>query len=94
MAKAFDQWNIFKKWLDAKQAAGGLFFHEREIWWCSLGMNVGVEIDGKNFRFERPVLIVRRFNNHMLWIAPLYLLSNSWMYKNGPGCEQLGPRRP
>lgn len=47
------------------------YFREREIWWCSLGANVGHEQDGKNQEFERPVLIVKKFNPHMLWILPL-----------------------
>lgn len=47
------------------------YFHEREIWWASLGANVGYEQDGKNKKFERPVLIVKKFNSHLLWVLPL-----------------------
>lgn len=47
------------------------YFREREIWWCSLGANIGHEQDGKNQDFERPVLILKKFNLHMLWILPL-----------------------
>ena len=45
MAKDFDRWNKKKKALDAK--AEPLYFHEGEIWWVHLGVNVGYEIDGK-----------------------------------------------
>ncbi len=45
--------------------------HEREIWWVSLGLNVGVETDGKHDDFERPVLVIKRFNREMLWILPV-----------------------
>ena len=31
---------------------------EREIWWCSIGLNVGTEIYGKGEDFARPVLII------------------------------------
>jgi len=41
------------------------------VWWCSLGINIGVESDGKNDNFERPVLIVKKFNADMIWIVPL-----------------------
>ncbi|MEI6397020.1 MAG: type II toxin-antitoxin system PemK/MazF family toxin [Candidatus Taylorbacteria bacterium] len=41
------------------------------MWWCSLGINIGVESDGKNDNFERPVLIVKKFNADMIWIVPL-----------------------
>lgn len=26
-------------------------FHQREVWWCSLGANIGFEEDGKNSQF-------------------------------------------
>jgi mRNA interferase MazF len=37
-------------------------YHEREIWWCSLGKNIGNEQDGKNNNFERPVLVLKKWN--------------------------------
>ncbi|HEX8993883.1 MAG TPA: type II toxin-antitoxin system PemK/MazF family toxin, partial [Candidatus Paceibacterota bacterium] len=42
-----------------------------DIWWCHLGINIGSEQDGKNDRFERPVLIIRVFNRTTARIAPL-----------------------
>lgn len=39
-----------------------IFPKRREIWWASIGQNIGVEVNGKNKQFERPVLIVRVFN--------------------------------
>lgn len=47
------------------------FFHEREIWWCSLGMNVGFEQDGGGKDFLRPIIIFRKFNNEIFWAIPL-----------------------
>ena len=41
----------------------GVFPKKREIWWASVGQNIGVEVNGKNSRFERPVLIVKVFNS-------------------------------
>jgi mRNA interferase MazF len=46
-------------------------YHEREIWWCSLGENIGTEQDGKNDLFERPVLVLRKFNKEMFWALPM-----------------------
>lgn len=46
-------------------------FHQREIWWCSLGANIGFEEDGKNEQFERPVLVVRKFNKELFLGVPL-----------------------
>jgi mRNA interferase MazF len=71
MTKDFDAWNEVKKTVDRKIIGRDLYFHEREVWWCSLGLNVGVEYDGKNADFERPVLVVKKFNANMVWILPL-----------------------
>ena len=67
--KNFDKWNELKKKLHVWEEK--VLFHEREIWWCSLGVNVGFEENGKNEMFERPVLILRKFNKYILWILPL-----------------------
>lgn len=69
--KQFDFWNRKKKGLDHKIMTDSFYYHEREVWWCSVGVNVGVEIDGKNNDFERPVLVVKKFNTHMFWGIPL-----------------------
>ena len=71
MEKNYDLWNVEKKILDKKTVNKDLYFHAREIWWCSAGLNIGVEIDGKNDNFERPMLIVKKFNSDMVWVVPL-----------------------
>lgn len=70
-AKPFDHWNIVKKRIEARVADQSLYFYEREVWWCSIGVNIGVETDGKNEHFERPVLIIKKFNGLMMWVVPL-----------------------
>ncbi len=67
--KDFDRWNELKKDLHIRDEK--ILFHEREVWWCALGVNIGFEEDGKNENFERPVLIVRKFNQYVLWVLPL-----------------------
>jgi len=47
------------------------YFKERDIWWSSLGANVGFEQNGKNENFERPVLVLKKFNKDMLWALPI-----------------------
>lgn len=69
MPKAFDPWNEKKKEVDAKSPSP--FFHEREIWFCHLGANVGFEQDGKGELFGRPVIVFRKFNNQVFWGVPL-----------------------
>ncbi len=48
-----------------------LWFKEREIWYASLGENIGFEEDGKGTRFTRPVLVLRKFNQKICLIVPL-----------------------
>ncbi len=48
----------------------GLYFYEREVWWASLGENIGSEENGKNYNFERPVIIVKKFSKDVLFIIP------------------------
>jgi mRNA interferase MazF len=69
MEKEYDNWNKLKKDLSTKKSK--IFFHEREVWYCSLGKNIGYEEDGKNELFERPVLIIRKFNNEIFLAIPL-----------------------
>ena len=71
MKKDFDKWNNKKKIIDQKEISNQMFFNEREIWWGSLGVNIGYEQDGKNDDFERPLLIIKKFNRSIVWIAPL-----------------------
>jgi mRNA interferase MazF len=47
------------------------YFHEREIWWASLGANIGFEQDGKHDKFERPILILKKFGGRTLWALPI-----------------------
>lgn len=48
-----------------------LYFKEREIWWMSIGVNIGNEQNGKHETFERPVLVVRKFSHDLLWVLPM-----------------------
>lgn len=46
-------------------------FKEREVWWCSLGANIGDEQDGKHALFERPVIILRKYSSQLFTAVPL-----------------------
>ena len=58
--KNFDDWNKKKKQLDSTSPK--VYFHEREAWWCSLGINIGFEQDGKSDKFSRPVVILKTYS--------------------------------
>lgn len=70
MEKNFDGWIQEKKHLE-QFGRTNLVFHEREVWWCSIGINLGDEQDGKNQLYERPVLVIKKFNNKIAWVLPM-----------------------
>ena len=70
MEKDFDMWNNLKKKIERSKDT--LYFpKEGEVWMCSLGKNIGFEQNGGGSNFSRPILIVKKFNNHMFWAIPL-----------------------
>lgn len=69
MDKDFDGWNEIKK--QTNKSAFTDFVHAREVWWCALGTNIGFEQDGKHDTFERPILVLRKFNKDVVLAVPL-----------------------
>jgi mRNA interferase MazF len=66
--KDFDGWNNKKKEINEKI---GPFCHDRELWWCALGVNIGFEQDGSDSEYRRPVLILKGLSKSTCLIAPL-----------------------
>jgi len=66
----FIEWARLKFHIHTKSEIS-FYFREREIWWASLGANIGYEEEGKNDNFERPVLVLKKFNRFILWAVPL-----------------------
>jgi mRNA interferase MazF len=69
-AKDFDRWNDEKKRTDANKEYFPLY-HEREVHWCRLGVNVGFEQDGTGEGFSRPVLVLKGFSRRVCLVVPL-----------------------
>ncbi len=69
MKKDFWKWHSKKEELE--EAKGSALFHEREVWWCTLGTNIGFEQDGSSELFTRPVVILSKFNLDTCLIVPL-----------------------
>jgi len=69
--KDFDSWNELKKKIEAEKNEPNKFPKEGEVWMSSLGRNIGFEQNGSGANFSRPVLIVKKFNNHMFWCVSL-----------------------
>jgi mRNA interferase MazF len=68
MENDFDIWNIKKQLLDKKKRK--LLFKEGEIWWCSVGKNIGEEVYGKGSEFRRPVIVFRKLTNNSCIVIP------------------------
>ncbi|TSC62830.1 MAG: hypothetical protein G01um101448_350 [Parcubacteria group bacterium Gr01-1014_48] len=69
MKKDFDTWNKAKK--DIHDKGEHKLYHMREIWWCSLGVNVGFEQDGMGDEQRRPVLILKGLSKETCFVIPL-----------------------
>lgn len=69
MKKDFQSWHNEKSSLHNDKIRP--FFHEREVWFASIGLNIGFEQDGRGESFLRPVIILKKFNNEVCWGVPL-----------------------
>lgn len=69
MKKDFQKWHKQKSEMHAEKPY--VFFQEREVWFCALGVNIGYEQDGSGEEFLRPVVIVKKFNNEIFFAVPL-----------------------
>ena len=58
--KRFSEWIVLKEKLHNLERIPAI--REGEVWWCSFGENVGIEINGKSQRFSRPVLILKKLS--------------------------------
>ncbi len=74
--KRFLEWIKLKEQLHVSVAKPPLF-KEGEIWWCSLGENIGIEINGKSKDFTRPVLIFRKLSREGFLAVPMST-KNKW----------------
>ena len=69
---------LLARWCDkkAKIYAGrrnlrNKFVKAGEVWWATLGYNIGVEVNGKKDNFSRPVIVLRVYSKEMVLILPL-----------------------
>ncbi len=67
--KDFTTWNERK--IGIHNQGKNKFYHIRDIWWCSLGVNIGYEQDGKDVDFQRPVLVLKGLGPNTCLILPI-----------------------
>ncbi len=68
--KRFLEWITLKKKLHDNLHVLPLF-KEGEVWWCSFGENVGIEVDGKGSKFSRPAVIFKKLSADGFFAIPL-----------------------
>jgi len=77
MEKDYRRWHEVKRVLNG---AGIQKFDEGDVWWTSVGCNMGNEEDGKGDKFSRPVLVVCKFNSEFLYGVPMSTVMKSGLY--------------
>lgn len=69
MDSQYTNWNEIKIAIEYENIIVG--FKERDIFYMSMGKNIGFEQDGKGENFVRPVVIIKGFNKNMFFGIPL-----------------------
>ena len=67
--KHFDEWNKIKK--DLHNNSHLPKTTEGSVFWCGFEENIGVEINGKNSMFSRPVLVFKKLSRYGFLGIPL-----------------------
>jgi mRNA-degrading endonuclease toxin of MazEF toxin-antitoxin module len=67
--KNFDNWNDIKKKISKEKKPRS--FQEMDIFNVKIGKNVGFEQNGVGNQFVRPVIILKKFNQHFFFAVPL-----------------------
>ncbi len=71
LLRQYDIWNEKKKGLQTESSSDQIYFNEADIWWCSVGLNVGREAFGKGKDFRRPILIIKKLSAELCIALPL-----------------------
>ncbi len=78
----------FLEWIGLKEKIHNnlsipLYFNEGEIWWCAVGENIGIEINGKGELFSRPVFVYKKLSKDGFLGIPLSTQNKkgSWYMK-------------
>jgi mRNA interferase MazF len=69
MIKRFFEWIHTKEGLHNSVAIPPLV-SRADIWWASIGENVGSEVNGKSTLFSRPVIIFKKLSHGFYFVIP------------------------
>lgn len=65
----FSEWNNVK--IDLELHGRCPKISQGQIWWAGVGKNIGTELDGKNARFSRPVIVYKKLCSNKFMAIPL-----------------------
>ena len=68
MKQKFDNWNNLKQTIENKEV---MPFKQGEIYFISVGQNIGYEVYGKKELYLRPVLVYKKLSKHTFIGIPL-----------------------
>lgn len=71
LIEKYNTWNTKKQKIQLSEHSQEMYFKEGQIWWCSLGLNIGSESFGKGEHFRRPVLIIKKLSADLCIVLPL-----------------------
>ena len=89
--KRFQEWFSVKPKLDESNSKPP-FTKEGQMWWCSVGENIGTEISGKSSNFTRPVVILKKLSRYQFMVIPCStkIKEGSWYVQfNHRGKKQI-----
>jgi mRNA interferase MazF len=78
--KDFNSWNGKKKYIQ-ENSRNIDYYYPGEIWWCSFGLNIGNEVDGKGVNFQRPILIIKSMGAKTCIVVPLTSSPHNHRYR-------------
>ncbi len=91
MLQKFLDWLKKKTYISERKLDSSFHVSAGEVWWCSLGENIGVEMNGKGEDYLRPVLVFKYFNKNHIWVLPISSQDSSPFHLKIP--SQPSPER-
>lgn len=73
----YNSWNRKKQSLEDDCRFAKIYFKPGDVWWCSIGLNLGSEALGKGPEFRRPVLVLKKLSSDLCVVLPLTSKSKS-----------------
>ena len=73
IVQKYNEWNLKKQKINFSERPLDelIYFKEGDVWWCSIGMNVGSESFGKGKNFRRPVLVIKKLSADLCVALPI-----------------------